>query len=99
MCVYLYLGSLILFNYSISNLISNEHSFSGGWRRYQLIPNARVPILKVESNLQNVSCDISIDNLKCQMKSRLLFWISEIDTRFRDMVLLVHCYWRLEFAF
>ncbi|ONI24427.1 hypothetical protein PRUPE_2G239800 [Prunus persica] len=60
----------------------------GGWRRYQLIPNARVPILKVESNLQNVSCDISIDNLKCQMKSRLLFWISEIDTRFRDMVLL-----------
>ncbi|BFG22726.1 hypothetical protein CerSpe_090000 [Prunus speciosa] len=61
----------------------------GGWRRYQLIPNARVPILKVESNLQNVSCDISIDNLKCQMKSRLLFWISEIDTRFRDMVLLV----------
>lgn len=61
----------------------------GGWRRYQLIPNARVPILKVESNLRNVSCDISIDNLKCQMKSRLLFWISEIDTRFRDMVLLV----------
>ncbi|XP_068315400.1 protein HESO1 [Pyrus communis] len=69
--------------------VMNALRQKGGWRRYQLIPNARVPILKVESNIQNVSCDISIDNLKCQVKSKLLLWISEIDTRFRDMVLLV----------
>lgn len=58
----------------------------------QLIPNARVPILKVESNIQNISCDISIDNLQGHMKSKLLLWINEIDTRFRDMVLLVQSY-------
>ncbi|XP_062092627.1 protein HESO1 isoform X2 [Humulus lupulus] len=61
----------------------------GGWNKLQLIRNARVPILKVESNIQNISCDISIDNLQGQMKSKLLLWINEIDTRFRDMVLLV----------
>ncbi|XP_030488952.2 protein HESO1 [Cannabis sativa] len=61
----------------------------GGWKKLQLIRNARVPILKVESNIQNISCDISIDNLQGQMKSKLLLWINEIDTRFRDMVLLV----------
>ncbi|TQE07213.1 hypothetical protein C1H46_007266 [Malus baccata] len=69
--------------------VMNALRQKGGWRKYQLIPNARVPILKVESNIQNVSCDISIDNLKCQVKSKLLLWISEMDTRFRDMVLLV----------
>ncbi|EXC19388.1 hypothetical protein L484_010405 [Morus notabilis] len=61
----------------------------GGWNKYQCIPNARVPILKVQSNIQNISCDISVDNLQAQMKSKMLLWITEIDTRFRDMVLLV----------
>ncbi|XP_048326001.1 protein HESO1 [Ziziphus jujuba] len=61
----------------------------GGWHSLQFIPSARVPILKVESNLQNISCDISIDNLQGQMKSKFLFWINELDGRFRDMVLLV----------
>ncbi|WCJ19669.1 Speckle targeted PIP5K1A-regulated poly(A) polymerase [Euphorbia peplus] len=60
----------------------------GGWRRLQFVPNARVPILKFESR-QSISCDISIDNLQGQMKSNFLFWISQIDGRFRDMVLLV----------
>lgn len=57
----------------------------------QLIPNARVPILKSVSNRQGVSCDISVDNLQGLVKSKFLFWISEIDDRFRDMVLLVSC--------
>lgn len=61
----------------------------GGWKSFKFIPTARVPILKVESYLQNISCDISINNLKGQMKSKLLFCIGEIDGRFRDMVLLV----------
>ncbi|KAL0321917.1 UNVERIFIED_CONTAM: protein HESO1 [Sesamum calycinum] len=60
----------------------------GGFRRLQFISNARVPILKFES-CYNISCDISINNLSGQMKSKMLFWINEIDGRFRDLVLLV----------
>ena len=54
----------------------------------RLIP-AKVPILKCESSHNIFSCDISIDILIGQIKSKLLLWISEIDGRFRDMVLLV----------
>ncbi|KAM5585720.1 hypothetical protein ABKV19_004896 [Rosa sericea] len=61
----------------------------GGWNRYQFIPNARVPILMVKSNLGNISCDISVNNLKGQMKSKLFLWMNDIDPCFRDMVLLV----------
>ncbi|XP_073139689.1 protein HESO1-like [Henckelia pumila] len=59
-----------------------------GWGRIQFISNARVPILKLVSG-HGISCDISISNLCGQMKSKLLFWINEIDGRFRDLVLLV----------
>ncbi|XVE99609.1 hypothetical protein REPUB_Repub03eG0215000 [Reevesia pubescens] len=61
----------------------------GGWLRLQFIPHARVPILKIGSKWQNISCDILIDNLQGQIKSKFLFWLNEIDGRFRDMVLLV----------
>ncbi|CAN6835529.1 unnamed protein product [Brassica oleracea] len=62
---------------------------SGLWYRLQFVIHARVPILKVVSGHQRISCDISIDNLEGLLKSRFLFWISEIDGRFRDLVLLV----------
>ncbi|VVB02763.1 unnamed protein product [Arabis nemorensis] len=62
---------------------------SGFWYRLQFVVHARVPILKVVSGHQKISCDISIDNLEGLLKSRFLFWISEIDGRFRDLVLLV----------
>ncbi|KAA8539492.1 hypothetical protein F0562_026184 [Nyssa sinensis] len=61
----------------------------GGYHKLQFIANAKVPILKFQSNYQNISCDLSINNLNGQMKSKLLFWINEVDGRFRDMVLLV----------
>lgn len=61
----------------------------GGWSNLQFISNARVPILKFKSNQQGVSCDISINNLPGQMKSKILLWISKIDGRFHDLVLLV----------
>ncbi|MCL7039032.1 hypothetical protein MKW94_027048, partial [Papaver nudicaule] len=51
--------------------------------------HARIPLLIFESNLQNISCDISISNLLCQIKSKFLYWITGIDERFRDMVLLI----------
>ncbi|KAK4351404.1 hypothetical protein RND71_030717 [Anisodus tanguticus] len=60
----------------------------GGCRNLQFITNARVPILKFQGNY-NISCDISINNLSGQMKSKILYWINMIDGRFRDMVLLV----------
>ncbi|KAJ8443174.1 hypothetical protein Cgig2_005725 [Carnegiea gigantea] len=62
---------------------------TGGFWRLQFVQHARVPILKLESRYQNISCDISINNLSGQMKSKFLLWISLIDRRFRDMVLLV----------
>ncbi|XP_057523725.1 protein HESO1 [Amaranthus tricolor] len=63
---------------------------TGRFSRLQFVSHARVPILKLESRYhQNVSCDISINNLSGQMKSKFLLWISLIDRRFRDMVLLV----------
>ncbi|KAL9302229.1 Protein HESO1 [Arabidopsis thaliana] len=62
---------------------------SGLWYKLQFVIHARVPILKVVSGHQRISCDISIDNLDGLLKSRFLFWISEIDGRFRDLVLLV----------
>ncbi|MBA0665387.1 hypothetical protein Goklo_005247, partial [Gossypium klotzschianum] len=55
----------------------------------KFIPSARVPILKIVSKWQNISCDISIDNIQGEIKSKFLFWLNEIDGRFRDMVLLV----------
>ncbi|KAI3882691.1 hypothetical protein MKW92_008395 [Papaver armeniacum] len=58
-------------------------------RDLRLLLHARVPVLIFESNLHNISCDISISNLLCQMKSKLFFWITGIDERFRDMVLLI----------
>lgn len=59
-----------------------------GFPRLQLISHAKVPILKFTSH-QSISCDISISNLSGQMKSKFLLWISVIDPRFRNMVLLV----------
>ncbi|CAM8966684.1 unnamed protein product [Rhodiola kirilowii] len=60
---------------------------AGQWRKLQFLSSARVPILKFET--QNISCDVSICNLIGQAKSRVMFWISGIDNRFRDMVLMV----------
>ncbi|KAI3992263.1 hypothetical protein MKX01_029984 [Papaver californicum] len=62
---------------------------SGMVRNLQLIPQARVPLLIYETNLQNISCDISISNLLGQIKSKLFLWLTGIDARFRDMVLLI----------
>ncbi|CAH1451138.1 unnamed protein product [Lactuca virosa] len=61
----------------------------GGFHGIKYISHARVPILKCDSNKDNISCDISINNLTGQMKSKMLFWINEIDGRFRDLVLIV----------
>ncbi|KAK4579251.1 hypothetical protein RGQ29_029076 [Quercus rubra] len=69
-------------------LVDLQNPLRGQWQMVQLIP-AKVPILKCESRHKIFSCDISIDNLKGQMKSKLFLWISEIDGRFRDMILLV----------
>ncbi|EYU19941.1 hypothetical protein MIMGU_mgv1a020121mg [Erythranthe guttata] len=43
----------------------------GGFRKLKFIANARVPILKFEGGY-NILCDISINNVSGQMKSKLL---------------------------
>ncbi|KAM0953490.1 putative polynucleotide adenylyltransferase [Dioscorea sansibarensis] len=62
---------------------------AGFARNCNVIENARVPVLKFQSNYRDISCDISINNHIGQIKSKMLLWISAIDERFRDMVLLV----------
>lgn len=62
---------------------------SGRARSSQFIPTARVPLLIFQSNYRHISCDISVCNIQGQMKSKFLLWITEIDERFRDMVLLI----------
>nr|GMD02035.1 protein HESO1 [Ipomoea batatas] len=68
--------------------VLNALRSTGGYKKLKLIPNARVPILMFHGKY-NISCDLSVNNLVGQMKSKLLYWISLIDARFRDLVLLV----------
>ncbi|XP_006646477.1 protein HESO1-like [Oryza brachyantha] len=55
----------------------------------QFIPYARVPVLQYVSNTSGISCDISINNYAGRIKSKIFKWISSLDARFSDMVLLV----------
>ncbi|KAG6508083.1 hypothetical protein ZIOFF_033442 [Zingiber officinale] len=55
----------------------------------EYIPNARVPLLKYISRQHNISFDVSVNNHLGVMKSNVLKWLSEIDDRFRDMVLVL----------
>lgn len=65
----------------------------GGAARYvQFIPNARVPLLMFKDPYSQISCDISINNGLGMLKSKFLYWISQIDTRFRELVFLIK-YW------
>ncbi|KAK1382220.1 TUTase domain-containing protein [Heracleum sosnowskyi] len=61
----------------------------GTCRKLRFMSNARVPFLKLEHNLRSITCDISINSLHGQMKSKFLFWINGIDGRFREIVMLV----------
>ncbi|XP_073009314.1 protein HESO1 isoform X3 [Typha latifolia] len=55
----------------------------------QFIPKARVPLLIYKSVVYDISCDISINNHLGRIKSKILHWITELDERFGDMVLLI----------
>ncbi|GLJ41689.1 hypothetical protein SUGI_0862850 [Cryptomeria japonica] len=58
-------------------------------RSVQLIPSARVPLLIFEDSESQISCDISINNGSGLFKSKFLYWICQIDTRFRELVYLI----------
>ncbi|KAM0922790.1 hypothetical protein ACQ4PT_005957 [Festuca glaucescens] len=58
-------------------------------RTMEFIPQARVPVLQYVSNRFGISCDLSVDNYPGQMKSRIFYWVSTLDERFGDMVLLI----------
>ena len=54
-----------------------------------LVPGARVPLVSFEDMQYNISCDVSVHNNVAVLKSRLLRWIGEIDSRCRDLIFLV----------
>ncbi|XP_010509247.1 PREDICTED: protein HESO1-like [Camelina sativa] len=62
---------------------------AGLCRDLEFVPNARVPIVKFLNVIHNIPCDISIDSLQGLLRSRFFFWISDVDQRFRYLVLLV----------
>uniref|UniRef100_A0ACD5WGS2 Uncharacterized protein n=1 Tax=Avena sativa TaxID=4498 RepID=A0ACD5WGS2_AVESA len=63
---------------------------NGDVARYmEFIPHARVPVLKYVSNRFGISCDLSVDNYPGRIKSKVFYWISTLDERFGDMVLLI----------
>lgn len=53
------------------------------------VPQSRIPHLTFETKCWSISCDVTINNHLGQIKSKFLLWISRIDKRFSDMVLLV----------
>ncbi|KAG6514235.1 hypothetical protein ZIOFF_024582 [Zingiber officinale] len=55
----------------------------------EYIPNARVPLLKYISKQHNISFDVSVNNHLGVMKSNVLKWLSKIDDRFRDTILVL----------
>ncbi|EEE55663.1 hypothetical protein OsJ_04061 [Oryza sativa Japonica Group] len=55
----------------------------------QFVPFARVPVLQYVSNTFGISCDISVNNYPGRIKSKIFCWISSLDVRFGDMVLLI----------
>ncbi|KAL5709481.1 polynucleotide adenylyltransferase [Ranunculus cassubicifolius] len=52
-------------------------------------PDARIPLLTFETKRWKIACDVTANNHLGQIKSKFLLWVSKIDTRFCDMVLLV----------
>ncbi|XP_020571078.1 protein HESO1 isoform X2 [Phalaenopsis equestris] len=57
--------------------------------KIEFVKKARVPIVMYQSKYYNISCDISIDNYAGYIKSYYLHFISDIDERFRELVLLI----------
>ncbi|KAL0919646.1 hypothetical protein M5K25_011757 [Dendrobium thyrsiflorum] len=55
----------------------------------EFVRHARVPLIVYQSRYYNISCDISIDNQAGYVKSYILRLISNIDERFRELVLLI----------
>uniref|UniRef100_A0A0D9V7R0 Poly(A) RNA polymerase mitochondrial-like central palm domain-containing protein n=1 Tax=Leersia perrieri TaxID=77586 RepID=A0A0D9V7R0_9ORYZ len=55
----------------------------------QFIAHARVPVLQYVSNTFGIPCDISVNNYSGRIKSKIFYWISTLDARFGDMVLLI----------
>ncbi|KAK3409170.1 hypothetical protein EUGRSUZ_J01229 [Eucalyptus grandis] len=72
-------------SYISSNSRERKILMLGFWQ-LQFVSNARIPILKFAS--RSIPCDVSINNLSGQMKSKILLWIKGTDECFGDMVLL-----------
>ncbi|KAM3333695.1 hypothetical protein ACQJBY_028667 [Aegilops geniculata] len=75
---------------SILKAVRTALQKGGVYGYMEFIPQARVPVLQYVSNRFGISCDLSVDNYPGRIKSKIFYWISTLDERFGDMVLLSH---------
>ncbi|KAI5063866.1 hypothetical protein GOP47_0020536 [Adiantum capillus-veneris] len=73
----------------ILNALSKTLARKGEARKVQFIPYARVPLITFEDSQHSISCDVSVDNDTAIVKSRMLRWLCEVDSRCRDLIFLV----------
>ncbi|VAH81733.1 unnamed protein product [Triticum turgidum subsp. durum] len=74
---------------SILKAVRTALQKGGVYGYMEFIPQARVPVLQYVSNRFGISCDLSVDNYPGRIKSKIFYWISTLDERFGDMVLLI----------
>ncbi|VAH66335.1 unnamed protein product [Triticum turgidum subsp. durum] len=74
---------------SILKAVRTALQRGGVYGYMEFIPQARVPVLQYVSNRFGISCDLSVDNYPGRIKSKIFYWISTLDERFGDMVLLI----------
>ncbi|MCO5563984.1 hypothetical protein L7F22_017639 [Adiantum nelumboides] len=73
----------------VLNALSRTLTRKGEARKVQFIPHARVPLITFEDSQHCISCDVSVENDTAIVKSRMLRWLCEVDSRCRDLILLV----------
>ncbi|KAJ3062708.1 Zinc finger, CCHC domain-containing protein [Podochytrium sp. JEL0797] len=62
---------------------------SAGMRDVKMLARARVPIVKIRDPSTGIRCDIGFQNNLVVYNTRLLMAYSELDPRFRELVLIV----------
>ncbi|MCO5587779.1 hypothetical protein L7F22_041731 [Adiantum nelumboides] len=73
----------------VLNALSRTLTRKGEARKVQFIPHARVPLITFEDSQHCISCDVSVENDTAIVKSRTMRWLCEVDSRCRDLILLV----------
>eukprot|EP00850_Spirogloea_muscicola_P004195 SM000018S03560 [mRNA] locus=s18:29177:33026:+ [translate_table: standard] len=57
--------------------------------RMQVVAHARIPLIMFHDKATGIACDLSINNGKGLLKSRVLKWVTELDPRCRQLIFLM----------